>query len=115
MNRADRNNHHENDGDEVATFEDTPSFLELVPDLTMMSPRAQRKIFADMDEKMRNFAQSQRKQKIRLAHNWADKVLKKDQELRDAKKACKKAMDNYKVLLQKVGTSQNSREISPVA
>ena len=59
------NNQGENRRD-TNSYDETPSFLDIAPDLSTRSPTFQRKMFEDMDEKMRNFAQSQRREKIRL-------------------------------------------------
>ena len=100
----------------IALFDDeTPSFLDIAPDLTTRSPTFQRKMFEEMDEKMRNFAQSQRREKIRLQSHWAGKVLQKDQELRNVKEEYKRILASYDTFLKKVRTPGNSRENSPVA
>ena len=63
-----------------------------------------------MDDRMRNYAQTQRKEKLKIQKDWAERVLQKDQELRNAKEEIKRLRASQATLLKSGKTPSNSRD-----
>merc|ERR1712055_867953 len=66
-------------------YHEAPSFREMAPDIARRSPSTQRRMFEELDNEMSKFAQKQLKEKLKMHKDWAEQVLKKDQELRNMK------------------------------